>query len=70
MEFFKHVTNGLYLNGDEREMPVGLKKYLYALSLTLGFLIGALVVLEDYGTSWDEAVHFRRGQAYLYYLTG
>ncbi len=31
----------------------------------------AFFTLKDYGISWDETLHFRRGQAYLYYfLTG
>ncbi len=34
------------------------------------FLISAFT-LHDYGTSWDETLHFSRGQAYLnFYLTG
>lgn len=31
------------------------------------FLIG-LLTLRDYGISWDEPIHFQRGQDYLYYI--
>lgn len=35
------------------------------------FFIVTFITLGDYGPSWDETLHFRRGQAYLYYfLTG
>lgn len=35
------------------------------------FFLAAFATLKDYGVSWDEAVHFSRGQIYLnYFLTG
>lgn len=35
------------------------------------FFIVSFLTLKDYGISWDETIHFRRGQAYLhYFLTG
>ncbi len=35
------------------------------------FFIAAFLTLGNYGPSWDETIHFRRGQAYLhYFLTG
>lgn len=35
------------------------------------FFLFAFFTLPHYGVSWDEALHFRRGQAYLYFfLTG
>ncbi|MFC1625832.1 ArnT family glycosyltransferase [Patescibacteria group bacterium] len=35
------------------------------------FFIAGFITLKDYGVSWDEAVHFSRGQIYLnYFLTG
>lgn len=37
---------------------------------TILFLVVSLLTLGNYGVSWDEALHYRRGQAYLhYYLT-
>lgn len=42
-----------------------------ALSLSTAFFIVLLFTLKDYGPSWDETIHFRRGQAYLhFFLTG
>lgn len=41
------------------------------LLLSLTFFLVAFLTLTDYGVSWDEAVHFRRGHAYVhYFLTG
>src|SRR3989344_5537409 len=35
------------------------------------FFFISLITLKDYGISWDEPLHFSRGQAYFhYYLTG
>lgn len=35
------------------------------------FFIFAFVTLKDYGISWDETIHFRRGSAYVHlFLTG
>ncbi len=48
-----------------------MKKYLFALLLALAFFLIQFFTLPDYGVSWDEALHFMRGQAYLhYFLTG
>jgi hypothetical protein len=45
------------------------KGALTALVFWIYFCLG-LVTLNDYGISWDEPAHFKRGQAYLhYYLT-
>ena len=49
------------------------KHYTWRLPLFLSliFFILSLLTLKDYGISWDEILHFSRGQAYLYYfLTG
>lgn len=46
----------------------GLKPALF---FSLFFFLAAFATLKDYGVSWDEAVHFSRGQIYLnYFLTG
>lgn len=38
---------------------------------TFVFFFASFITLSDYGISWDETLHWRRGQAYLYYfLTG
>lgn len=48
-----------------------LKKYFLILVVPLLFFVFAFFTLSDYGISWDEPIHFQRGQAYLYYfLTG
>ncbi|MBU2028960.1 hypothetical protein KJ761_03685 [Patescibacteria group bacterium] len=42
-----------------------------AFLLSFIYFIAAFITLKDYGVSWDEAVHFSRGQIYLnYFLTG
>lgn len=47
------------------------KKVLISLLFAFVFFLGALFTLNDYNVSWDETIHFRRGQAYLhYFLTG
>ncbi len=39
--------------------------------IALSFFIVSIATLSHYGISWDEPIHFQRGQAYLYYfLTG
>ena len=46
-------------------------KYKFAFLVSLIFFLVSLFTIRDYGVDWDEALHFRRGQAYLhYYLTG
>lgn len=48
-----------------------LKQVIVPLILSIIFFIIAFLTLNDYGPSWDETIHFRRGQAYLhYFLTG
>src|SRR3972149_1685254 len=45
------------------------KKIIYSL-IFLIFFIPALFTISDYNVNWDEAEHFRRGQAILrYFLT-
>lgn len=42
-----------------------------AFLLSIGFFVLAFATLKNYGISWDEPTHFKRGQAYLhYFLTG
>lgn len=39
--------------------------------MALVFFVISFFTLNNYGVSWDESIHFARGQAYLYYyLTG
>lgn len=48
-----------------------LKSLKLAFLLSFVFFLAAFITLKDYGVSWDEATHFKRGQAYLhYFLTG
>lgn len=47
------------------------KKVLISSVFALIYFLVAFLTLKDYGISWDEILHFSRGQAYLYYfLTG
>lgn len=47
------------------------KTVLLALVVSLIFFLVQLITIKDYGISWDEPIHFFRGQAYLnYFLTG
>lgn len=44
---------------------------LVIIGMSLAFFVVLLVSLKDYGISWDEPIHFYRGQAYLhFFLTG
>mgnify|MGYP001617715958 CR=1 FL=1 len=44
---------------------------IFSLILSLIFFLFSFYTIKDYGISWDETIHFSRGQAYLYYfLTG
>ena len=45
-----------------------VKKPLIVLIVPIVFFIYALYSISDYGLSWDEPYHFRRGQAFLHYL--
>jgi len=48
-----------------------MKKRIFPLIASLIFLVISLITLKDYFISWDEPIHFERGQAYLhYFLTG
>lgn len=48
-----------------------MKIYVVAAACAFIYFIAAYLTLSDYGISWDETIHFRRGQAYLhYFLTG
>ncbi len=47
------------------------RNLILAIACSLVFFIASLISLPDYNVSWDETIHFRRGQAYLhYFLTG
>ena len=37
--------------------------------MALVFFVISFFTLNNYGVSWDESIHFARGQAYLYYYT-
>lgn len=44
---------------------------LFASIIALAFLVVSVFTISDYGISWDEPIHFMRGQGYLhYFLTG
>ena len=46
-------------------------KCLVLVIIPLLFFMISFLTLKDYGISWDEPIHFFRGQAYLnYFLTG
>lgn len=48
-----------------------IKNILILMIIPLLFLVISIFTINDYGISWDEPLHFARGQAYLnYYLTG
>ncbi len=47
-----------------------IRKFFFVSFLFFYFIINAFL-LSDYGMSWDEPVHYQRGQVYLqYFLTG
>jgi hypothetical protein len=47
------------------------KKIIISIIFSVIYFVAALLTLKDYGISWDEILHFARGQAYLhYFLTG
>lgn len=53
------------------DSAVSQKKSLLPLVGSVVFFIISLFTIYDYGISWDEPIHFQRGQAYLhYFLTG
>jgi len=46
-------------------------KIALLLAIPLLFLLFQILTIKDYGISWDEPIHFTRGQAYLqYFLKG
>lgn len=48
-----------------------IKPFFISIALAIIFFIISFLTLADYGPSWDETIHFRRGQAYIhYFLTG
>lgn len=48
-----------------------IKPFYVSIACALIFFIISFLTLPDYGTSWDETLHFSRGQAYLhFFLTG
>lgn len=48
-----------------------LSRYGLIFIIPLAFFLVVFSTLGDYGISWDEPIHFHRGQSYLYYiLTG
>lgn len=48
-----------------------MKPRLLIFFIPLIFFLAAFLTLKDYGISWDEPIHFFRGQGYLnYFLTG
>lgn len=48
-----------------------IKRPIVVVLIPLLFFLTLLFTLSDYGISWDEPIHFHRGQAYLYFfLTG
>lgn len=53
------------------KMKFRVSTFFLSIACSFIFFIIALVTLKDYGTSWDETLHFSRGQVYLnYFLTG
>lgn len=45
-----------------------MKKFVISLILFFLFFVLGLLTLKSYGISWDEPVHYQRGQAYLWYI--
>ncbi len=43
-------------------------KFFLSLFLGILFFISGFLTLGNYGISWDEPTHFKRGQGYLWYL--
>lgn len=43
-------------------------KFFLSFFLGILFFISGLLTLGNYGISWDEPTHFKRGQGYLWYL--
>lgn len=48
-----------------------MKHYILSFFLATVYFIAGFITLSSYGISWDETIHFYRGQAYAqYFLTG
>ena len=48
-----------------------VKDNITVIIISAVFFIVSFMTLHDYGISWDEPIHFTRGQAYLnYFLNG
>ncbi|MFC1625141.1 glycosyltransferase family 39 protein, partial [Patescibacteria group bacterium] len=48
-----------------------IKKLILILLIPFLFLFFQIATIKDYGISWDEPIHFTRGQSYLHiFLTG
>ena len=48
-----------------------MKKIAISIIIFFLFFTAGILTLKDYGISWDEPIHYQRGQAYLwYFLTG
>lgn len=48
-----------------------LNNIIISFVLSLVFFLFSFYTISDYGISWDETIHFSRGQAFLhYFLTG
>lgn len=45
-----------------------MKNFSISLILFVSFFVAGLLTLKDYGVSWDEPIHYQRGQAYLRYI--
>lgn len=45
-----------------------MKKLFLVFLIFVLYFVPSLLVLKDYGISWDEPTHFKRGQGYLWYL--
>lgn len=45
-----------------------LNKGFLFFAVGLLFFVFSLLTINDYGISWDEPTHFKRGQGYLWYL--
>lgn len=53
------------------KFKIKLNNYVVAGICSLIFFVVEMITLNAYGTSWDETLHFSRGQVYLnYFLTG
>lgn len=49
-------------------MTTSKKNLFVSLLISLTFFLIGLFTLSDYGISWDEPIHFHRGQGYLHFF--